>query len=210
VKTRRFEWTAAAAAIFALICFVWLAAEVSGGRTADFDAAWRDRIHSAATPGLTLLMQAVTLLGSQPALIGSVCVAALIMARSGRRARAILALAALAGCQLLLFVLKHAFQRARPEAFYGDALSTYSFPSGHAFQSLTCYGILAVLATADLAPAPRWASRMAVLIFVITIGLSRVYLGVHHPTDVIAGFLAGMVWLASLAAVYFRVTAVEP
>jgi undecaprenyl-diphosphatase len=210
VSPRRFEWTAVAVAVIALFCFVWLASEVSSGSAVDFDATWRERVHATANPALTPLMRAVTLLGSQGALIGAAGASALILARSGRRAPALFVLTGLGGAELLLVTLKNFFQRARPVALFGDNLSTYSFPSGHALLSLSCYGVLAVFATSGLAPAARWSLRMAAALAILWIGLTRVYLGVHHPTDVIAGFLAGVVWLASLAAIYSRIMARTP
>jgi len=93
---------------------------------------------------------------------------------------------------LLNLLLKEAFQRARPSLFTEVAtLHSYSFPSGHAMASAAVYGGVAVLmGRADPAHARRYHLGAAVL--VLLIGMSRVYLGVHWFTDVLAGFAAGL------------------
>ncbi|GAA3723366.1 phosphatase PAP2 family protein [Gordonia hankookensis] len=102
---------------------------------------------------------------------------------------------------LLMVGLKHLFARPRPPI--ADRLldiDTYSFPSGHAMMSTVVFGLLAVAAyrlsawvrahPAVLLIAPIWA---------IAIGCSRVYLGVHWTTDVLAGWLIGAAWVAGCA-----------
>jgi membrane-associated phospholipid phosphatase len=84
----------------------------------------------------------------------------------------------------------------RPEPWFGYRLpSSYSFPSGHAFVSFCFCLCLAEVVVRDEWPASRkamvWCAAVA---STLTIGLSRVYLGVHYPTDVLAGFAAGVVW----------------
>ena len=92
--------------------------------------------------------------------------------------------------------MKLFFRRARPEPWFGYALpSTYSFPSGHAFVSFCFYLCLAEIVIRDEWPLARkvaiWTAAVACT---MTIGLSRVYLGVHYPTDVLAGYVAGIAW----------------
>jgi undecaprenyl-diphosphatase len=103
------------------------------------------------------------------------------------------------GALVLDLTLKYAFHRARPTPFFAALPRTYSFPSGHALFSFCFYGVLAGLL------AGRTRSRLArVLIWtlagllVAAIGLSRIYLGVHYPSDVIAGYLAASLWVSAL------------
>jgi undecaprenyl-diphosphatase len=101
-------------------------------------------------------------------------------------------------------ILKLCFHRPRPEAFFGLAIpATYSFPSGHALTATCFYGVLAGLLAARTRPlagkAGLWAlaATLAALI-----GLSRVYLGVHYPSDVLAGYAAAVVWMAAVRVGY--------
>lgn len=101
------------------------------------------------------------------------------------------------GGAILNELLKHLFERARPDAFHVVEAAGYSFPSGHAMVSLCFYGMLAFLLIRNV---PSWRWRIIVVscteIFILLIGISRVYLGVHYPSDVLAGYTAGAAWLA--------------
>jgi undecaprenyl-diphosphatase len=102
----------------------------------------------------------------------------------------------MAGATILDNGLKLAFHRVRPEVFFGVLPDTYSFPSGHALFNLCFYGGLAILLASRVRGAGlRIATWSAAALLVLGIGLSRIYLGVHYPTDVLAGFLAGGAWL---------------
>ena len=103
----------------------------------------------------------------------------------------------IAGEIVLDLGFKAFFERARPDLIFDYKIpDTYSFPSGHAIASASFYGILAVIFARRLksnkAKASVWAAAVT-LIFVV--GLSRVYFGVHYPSDVVAGWLAAAVWV---------------
>ena len=102
----------------------------------------------------------------------------------------------LSGASLLNFLLKLLFERERPELFRVVEVAGYSFPSGHAMVSLCVYGMMAFLISRRI---HRWGWRLAVgmsaMVLVAAIGVSRIYLGVHYPTDVVAGYAAGAMWL---------------
>lgn len=102
----------------------------------------------------------------------------------------------LAGGAVLNFVLKNIFERARPDAFHVVAAAGYSFPSGHAMVSLCFYGMAAFL-LARVIPSWQWRYMLgvAIAILILAIGISRIYLGVHYPSDVVAGYTAGTMWL---------------
>jgi undecaprenyl-diphosphatase len=178
-------------AAFSLLIFVWLAFAVINGQTAGFDSSVREAFHSLATPALTQVMLVLTFIGRTGfiALAGAPFVWWLI--KTSRVRDAIWLIALQIGANLLLEILQFAFHRARPEPFFGLAKpNSYSFPSGHALLSTVFYLSLAILMTRN--PAIRAAAALLALL----IGFSRIYLGVHYPTDVLAGFAAGAFWLS--------------
>jgi undecaprenyl-diphosphatase len=108
----------------------------------------------------------------------------------------------MAGALAMDVVLKHVFHRARPVAYFVPQPRTYSFPSGHALGSFCFYLVLAGLLTARLRDlTARVLIWMVAALLVAAIGFSRVYLGVHWPTDVIAGYAAAAFWVAGLVTV---------
>jgi undecaprenyl-diphosphatase len=107
--------------------------------------------------------------------------------------------AALGGAGLLTIVLKNLIRRPRPVAA-AEFLNgtTFSFPSGHALGSLVGYGMLAYVVGSTWVDTRRGRLRLAiaVAVLVIAIGVSRLYLGVHYFSDVIAGYAVGVLWLS--------------
>ncbi len=118
-----------------------------------------------------------------------------------------LTVAAVAGGALMSAGLKLAFARERPAIDHLVRVATYSFPSGHAMLSTVIYLTLGtLLATAEREKRFKiYLLGVAVLVAVL-VGLSRIYLGVHYPTDVLAGWIAGAVWaiLCLLVAHWLR------
>jgi undecaprenyl-diphosphatase len=146
-------------------------------------------------------MLAVTALGSQAIVLVVAAGAVIWMFLSGSHRDAWLIVIGMAGAELLLPILRVEFHRQRPEPFFGMiAPNSYSFPSGHALMSFCCYGLLAVVAGAHLEAGARQWVRIGAAVLILAIGISRVYLGVHHATDVVAGYLVGTIWLAALLA----------
>jgi undecaprenyl-diphosphatase len=98
---------------------------------------------------------------------------------------------------LINTALKELLHRPRPNTLYANLMrfKTYSFPSGHAFGSATAYGLLAYQALIGI-PAPwNFFAALFVLALIASIGLSRVYLGAHYPSDVLGGWLLGFACL---------------
>ncbi|MFI5227499.1 MAG: phosphatase PAP2 family protein [Gemmatimonadales bacterium] len=124
---------------------------------------------------------------------------ALIVRRDWRHV-ALLAIAA-GGGALLNGALKLAFHRSRPTFAAEFHKTSWSFPSGHAMDSLIAYGLLAYWAGRRW-PRVRFAAYVAAALIVALIGFSRIYLGVHFLSDVVAGFCSGFVWLAACVTGY--------
>ena len=188
-----------ACAISCVILFAWLAEEVFEGDLQRFDSVVRAMIHAHSGPELTRIMQGLTFLGSSAFLAALfVLLVMLFLARGMRLAAMWLAVAA-CGSVVLGVSLKLAFQRARPVPFFGPVPLSYSFPSGHALSSLCFYGVLAGLLSARMKnQSARIVTWLASGALIAGIGFSRIYLGVHYPTDVIAGYLAAAVWVSTL------------
>ncbi len=182
---------------FAAALFCLLGVAVEANRVAGFDEALRMATHSVASPLLTSLAQKVTLLGTLGALalFGIVALAVLVHAR--RRAAAIFMTVTMAGALALENGLKFSFQRVRPPPFFGSEPVTYSFPSGHALFSLCFYGGLAIVATCPITSAMlKTGVWFATALLVLAIGATRIYLGVHYPSDVLGGYLVAIAWIA--------------
>jgi undecaprenyl-diphosphatase len=173
---------------------------LTGDPIVRFDRALDDYLHSHATPHLTTFFLVVTALGSTVAMVLLGVVVAVLLA--WRRLWTLLWtwIAAVAGSALIDWLLKDIFQRPRPHFAHPLLIETsYSFPSGHAMESFVAYGMLAYLTVLWLR---RWEARVAAVcgaaLVVVLIGFSRMYLGVHYFSDVIAGYAAGGVWLSAL------------
>jgi membrane-associated phospholipid phosphatase len=201
------------AAVSGLLFFMWLASEVFEGETKHFDDSIRQAVNQTATPWLTQLMIFLSFVGSVKFLIGLAIIILIIFFRLKWRRAIILFLITMGGEIILSLTLKAFFQRARPEAFFNYPLpGSFSFPSGHALGSFCFFGILAWLITARL--EKFWLKCLiwtfsALLIFFI--GVSRIYLGVHFPSDVCAGFTVAFVWISVVAFsdYWFKTRAVE-
>lgn len=188
-------------AIAALFFFSWLAEEMLEGNTHYFDATIRNFIHEFAFPALTSVMQLASFLGSTLFLtIFGISVIIALYLRKHRRG-AILFTITTIGASLLLVLLKLAFKRVRPEPFFETVLpASYSFPSGHSLASFCFYGALAVILT-DRANK-LWQQIIiwiSAIIMILLIGISRIYLGVHYPSDVVAGYAVGLIWVITIA-----------
>ena len=184
-------------AIATLIFFGWLADEVLEGDARHFDEVTRAAIHQLASPTLTIVMRGFSFVGSTIALtIGTIIVCVrFAMKQWGREAR--LFALTMIGAGLLNITLKLAFKRARPEPFFNLSLpETYSFPSGHSLTSAVFFGALAAILTARIkSKRVRTAIWIVSTLMFLAIGFSRIYLGVHYTTDVIAGFAAALIWI---------------
>jgi undecaprenyl-diphosphatase len=185
----------------ALMLLSWLGREILTGVTPIFDERIRAVVHSFASPGLTTIMIALSTYGGPTSLsIIGVVLALAFLVKDWQRG-ALLVVVTMAGAGLLDVLLKQSFGRARPAAFFEYPLPvSHSFPSGHAFFAASFLGGLAVLVSGRV--SSRWV-RVAVWllagVLILLIGMSRVYLGVHYPSDVLAGYAAATVWVAAVA-----------
>jgi len=190
-----------AAAVAALGFFAWLAEGVAAGGTFAFDRSIRLLVHEQANPALTAAMRFFTDFGSAAglAVLSAGVLFGLWLSR-WKRGAALFAVTMI-GAAILDMVLKYSFRRPRPPAaYFGTPIPhSYSFPSGHALVFLCFFGILASLATARIRNlAARIVIWSVACGLIGMIGLSRIYLGVHYPSDVLAGYAAATVWVVAV------------
>lgn len=165
-----------------------------------------EELNERATPWLTDAMDAVSWTGGTTALgLVTLVAGVVLLARRHVRAAIILGLAFL-GAALLSSWLKVEFARPRPSVAHplGPQAGGYSFPSGHATSSMAVYATLAYLGLTSRLRGPiRAAAAIAALALVVAIGFSRVYLGKHFPSDVVAGWCVALAWVAVLVLTLF-------
>jgi undecaprenyl-diphosphatase len=198
-------WLGAALAVsvFVVWAFAELADEVVEGESRRFDRAVLLWIDAHSPEWLDGPMRLITALGYYWVVVPLLAVAVLAFYLKGWRLSATLLLVSTGGSSLLTAVLKAVFGRARPEVLdSGYAATFYSFPSGHATVAVGFYGALTLILAYRLRGFARWAVVVGGVSLVLLIGFSRIYLGVHYPTDVLAGYLAAPLWVISVGIVY--------
>jgi undecaprenyl-diphosphatase len=174
--------------------------EIIEPQTQGVDLALLNETHTYANPTLTAFMQGITTLGSAQGLTIVVLAAAVILVLRRAWVEALALIAASAGAGLLDAGLKLWFHRDRPSVTWALAHeTTFSFPSGHAMLSLVVYGmILYLILRLSHSRVVDVAASLVALPLILAIGVSRVYLGVHYPSDILAGYLAGAIWLLAV------------
>ena len=182
-------------AVGTLAIFGLLAEDVYEHESIALDAQANNGLHAYATPTLDAIMNGASWIGSGPVLVALLLLSAGGLWLAHRRREAIYLTVALVGSGILNDVLKFIFQRARPDLAWSLPNPTYSFPSGHSMSSLVFFLALAVVVW--VIAGRRWGIFAVVLasLLVLTIGISRIYLGYHFLSDVIGGYSAGLCWL---------------
>lgn len=161
-----------------------------------FDSAVTSFIRYPTGQALDSFMLFVTKLGSGEVMLAVTIIILVVFVLRGWRREAIALLICLAGAGVLNQVLKVLFARSRPDLFSIIEETGYSFPSGHSMVSFCVYGFVAYTFSRNFSSIRQRGLVFSVAgIVVALIGISRIYLGVHYPTDVLAGFVAGGTWL---------------
>ena len=183
--------------ISAMLLFVKLAGKLLENELKWFDDAVIGIIYTIDSPLTTAVMKGITNLGSPTVMIVIALTASIILWQVKRHFwDATILPIALIGSSALNELLKWIFQRDRPDIARLIEATGYSFPSGHAMASITLYGLLAYLVWLNMRDRPlRFFLTLTLALLVAAIGTSRIYLGVHYPSDVLAGYAAGSCWL---------------
>jgi len=193
--------TCAALALFLVLAF----AIESEGAVVAFDRALAASLSMSMSTPLLWLLSWFTYLGDRKFLTGiSVLMTLFLLWRGDWRLALVCAVATGVG-GALNWLLKHAFQRVRPEHDHGYAsVAGWSFPSGHSSAAMAVYGMACYLLWRLAPPAWRLPGIALLAALIMAIGLSRILLQVHFASDVLAGFAVSLAWLALCVAVAQR------
>ena len=187
--------------------FAELAEHVRQGSTLPYDDAVLRWFAQHRTPRLQSVMLEITFLGTATVVLMIVGISALFLSLSGHRFSALLLLISTAGGFVINTLLKIGFVRSRPQVFdWGTTAASWSFPSGHAMNAAIAYFTVAYLAARlQKRRGERLVTFAAAAMLVLVICVSRLYLGVHYPSDVLAGVIIGLAWasfcMATLEAI---------
>ncbi len=181
------------------IGFAAVASLVGMNRIEAFDRTLIDYWQGLENPALTRAMMFFTTIGSGgPVVAITVAIMMFLYFVLKHRRELILFVFALGGSEALNILLKLAFRRERPTFHRLVPESGFGFPSGHSMGAFSLYGVLAFLLWKHI---PVWWGRTVLILascaLILAIGISRIYLGVHYPSDVLGGYLASGFWLAA-------------
>lgn len=187
--------------LLAIAILGWLCQEVWEKESFRFDTVLLLGLHQWANPVFDQLMLSITRLADPEFVVVVVTVGlGWLLWQQQRLEAGMLAIACL-GALLLNQGMKLAFARPRPTLWHPLIQETsYGFPSGHALGALVLYGFLAYLWARRYPRNSRLVYSLIVIVIVL-IGLSRLYLGVHYPTDIVAGYIVGFLWLSICVAI---------
>jgi undecaprenyl-diphosphatase len=192
--------------IISLVCVIGfgiVSLLISDQKIIHFDDTIISAVQGLENPVLTSIMKFFTFIGSSSfVIILSLLLMFFLYKVLHHRLELILLIAAIAGSAVLNEILKLIFHRNRPHLHRLIDVTGYSFPSGHAMSAFAVYGILAFLLWRHI--SSRLGRSVLILfsiVMVLAIGISRIYLGVHYPSDIIGGYFASGFWLA--CAIWF-------
>ena len=191
--------------LFAFV-FIELAGYVQADELQHFDYHIIALIQGQITPKWTALMKLITFFGGITWTVLAIVISAILFSFYKKRYALYMILTCGLGAAFNL-VLKDWFHRERPNFYQLIVESGYSFPSGHSMGSFILYSTLAIVLVKISKKTVVDTVIIVICAFlVLAIGISRIYLGVHYPSDVVAGFAAGGFWvcLCTLALNYFE------
>lgn len=182
--------------IIMFFAFLLMAFFVQSEKIEQFDLNIIHFIQGLEGPLLTGVMKFFTQIGSVPfVIILSVLISLFLYFALHHRSEMILLIVVIVGTQVINYLLKQYFARMRPDLHRLIEISGYSFPSGHAMTAFSFYTLLAFLLWRHIR---KRIDRIILVIlsacFIILIGISRIYLGVHYPSDIIGGYFVSATW----------------
>jgi undecaprenyl-diphosphatase len=191
--------------LVSLLAFSVMALLVSRNTIVSFDSSIISYVQGLEAPWLTTIMRFFTFIGDTiPVIILTLVSLFLLYKVLNHRAELVLFLAVMLGANILFLTLKSFFHRARPDLHRLAEATNYSFPSGHATMAFALYGVLTFLLWRHINTSFKRTIHIILSGSVIlSIGISRIYLGVHYPSDILAGYFISTFWL-TLAIGFFQ------
>jgi len=193
-------------AIFAIalptFLFVKLSEDLIKKELVVFDSTIYDYVSKIITDDMTYFMRFMSFLGSGYVLVSISLVSMLLFWKNKKYSFYSKMIGAnLIASSIANEIFKIAFHRGRPNVLRLIEISGFSFPSGHSMIGLSFYGFISYLLFKNIKSKWRYVSVVMFGLLVLTIGFSRIYLGVHYASDVVAGFSAGLAWLAAFITI---------
>jgi undecaprenyl-diphosphatase len=187
------------------------AEHVVRGRADRYDEAIMAAVHQVDDPTMHDVMQALTQLGTHAAIGTAAGITAIALIRKGRRDDAWTIALSTGGAMIINTLLKNIFQRRRPQELARRIKlpNSHSFPSGHSLLSAATYPIVVHHLVQNSSVETQAVAHTLAGLTILGVGFSRVYFGVHFPSDVLGGFAAGFGWLG-LTSLTHTLTEKEP
>jgi membrane-associated phospholipid phosphatase len=173
------------------------AENVVDGSAEPYDTAIMDAVHTIDNPQLTHALHFITQFGSHAAITAAAGITAIALARRGRKHDAWTVVISTGGAMAINTILKNIYQRRRPQELARRIKlpNSHSFPSGHSLLAAATYPIVAHHLVERHSVAAQAVVHSVAGLIILSVGFSRVYFGVHFPSDVLGGFAAGFGWL---------------
>jgi undecaprenyl-diphosphatase len=206
IKKPQVYFTAGVIALFTgfalfTLAFVGLSDEVREMKTLPFDTAVLNFVHGQSNYFLDIFMPVATDIGGVVGVVAITLIMTALFVYKNERRRALMLSITVAGAAGINLILKSVFERARPDLWETLVREPgFSFPSGHAMAS-AALGAAIVVALWD--SRWRWWAFTTATFYIVFVGFSRLYLGVHYPTDIMAGWLVSGAWVMA-ATLMFR------
>lgn len=191
--------------VVSIIGFSLISLLISDQKILYFDRTIIGIVQGAETSVLTYVMKFFTFIGSAPfVIVLSLFLLFFLFKVLHHRFELILFVFAIAGSSILNGILKNLFQRVRPDLHRLIDVEGYSFPSGHAMNAFTVYGIISFLLWRHITSRLGRVTLLFVsIVMILAIGISRIYLGVHYPSDIVGGYFASGFWITT-AILFFQ------
>ncbi len=188
-------WVSVWIVLFLCLTFLTIEVVISQSFIVAADVWFENVLLSVRTPFLIHVFAWITLLGNAFVAMGIAGIALIFLLWKRYKAYAVGLAITLIGAAATDYVMKAIIERARPDGLIPSMVETsFSFPSGHATAAMALYGFMAYV-LCNLFPEKKTVLVTAAVLIIGSIGFSRLYLGLHFPSDVLAGYILGGLWL---------------